>query len=85
MFPNVVSCVDLSAYVFWLEFAVVMNLSLGDVMFVSIKNCICKNFVCRMCVRWWVYFSETRLIIIIIIIIMVIFKCYFSGELIALT
>ena len=37
-----------------------MNLSLGDVMFVSIKNCICKNFVCRMCVRWWVYVSETR-------------------------
>ena len=28
-----------------------MNLSLGDIMFVSIKNCICKNFVCRMCVR----------------------------------
>ena len=26
-----------------------MNLSLGDVMFVSIKNYICKNFVCRMC------------------------------------
>ena len=38
-----------------------MNLSLGDVMFVSIKNYICKNFVCRMCVRWWVYVSETRL------------------------
>ena len=30
-----------------------LNLSLGDVMFVSIKNYICKNFVCRMCVRWW--------------------------------
>ena len=37
-----------------------LNLSLGDVMFVSIKNYICKNFVCRMCVRWWVYVSETR-------------------------
>ena len=37
-----------------------MNLSLGDVMFVSIENYICKNFVCRMCVRWWVYVSETR-------------------------
>ena len=24
-----------------------MNLSLGDVMFVSITNCICKIFVCR--------------------------------------
>ena len=60
MFPNVVSCVDLSAYVFRYEFAVVMNLSLRDVMFVSIKNCICKNFVCCMCVRWWVYVSETR-------------------------
>ena len=35
-------------------------LSLGDVMFVSIKNYICKNSVCRMCVRWWVYVSETR-------------------------
>ena len=32
-----------------------LNLSLGDVMFVSIKN-----YVCRMCVRWWVYVSETR-------------------------
>ena len=29
-----------------------LNLSLGDVMFVSIKNYICKNFVCRMCVRF---------------------------------
>ena len=29
-----------------------LNLSLGYVMFVSIKNYICKNFVCRMCVRW---------------------------------
>ena len=37
-----------------------LNLSLGDVMFVSIKNYICKNSVCRMCVRWWVYVSETR-------------------------
>ena len=37
-----------------------LNLSLGDVMFVSIKIYICKNFVCRMCVRWWVYVSETR-------------------------
>ena len=37
-----------------------LNLSLGYVMFVSIKNYICKNFVCRMCVRWWVYVSETR-------------------------
>ena len=37
-----------------------LNLSLGDVMFVSIKNYICKNYVCRMCVRWWVYVSETR-------------------------
>ena len=37
-----------------------LNLSLGDAMFVSIKNYICKNFVCRMCVRWWVYVSETR-------------------------
>ena len=45
-----------------------MNLSLGDAMFVSIKNYICKNFVCRMCVRWWVYVSETTVRIIIIII-----------------
>ena len=37
-----------------------LNLSLGYVMFVSIKNYICKNFVCRMCVRWRVYVSETR-------------------------
>ena len=37
-----------------------LNLSLGDVMFVSIKNYICKNFVFHMCVRWWVYVSETR-------------------------
>ena len=31
------------------------------------------------------YSSENLIIIIIIIIIMVIFKCYFSGELIALS
>ena len=37
-----------------------LNLSLGDVMFVSIKNYICKNFVCRMCVRWWVYVSVVK-------------------------
>ena len=37
-----------------------LNLSLGDVMFVSIKNYICRNFVCRMCVRWWVYVYEIR-------------------------
>ena len=35
-----------------------MNLSLGDAMFVSIKNYICKNFVCRMCVRWWFMFLK---------------------------
>ena len=42
-----------------------MNLSLGDAMFVSIKNYICKNFVCRMCVRWWVYVSETRHLVLV--------------------
>ena len=63
-----------------------LNLSLGDVMFVSIKNYICKNFVCRMCVRWWVYVSETRfcfscevlMFISIIIIIIVVYHLYFS-------
>ena len=35
-----------------------LNLSLGNVMFVSIKNYICKNFVCRMCVRWCMFLLE---------------------------
>ena len=43
----------------------------------KLKKCNIKFFF-----LWFVFFSDD---IIIIIIIMVIFKCYFSGELIALS
>ena len=42
---------------------------------------VCNGFLCSMSVTY----DGAVLLMIIIIIIMVIFKCYFSGELIALS